>query len=106
MMNPNQEKMDSLRGNPHFDNYGVKSGSINQKWQEDQEAPRSALLKEVRAQFNGAIPSGNPYNTKKNHQKLPEADNNQNFRNQSFRKVMNTRTLINRTSSLIMIKIL
>lgn len=86
MMNPNQEKMDSLRGNPHFDNYGVKSGSINQKWQEDQEAPRSALLKEVRAQFNGAIPSGNPYNTKKNHQKLPEADNNQDFRNQSFRK--------------------
>lgn len=72
MMNPNKQPGSDLLGDPHFDQYAANSGRNNQEWKNENEYSEQALRKEIRRQFNGSIPSGSPYTSRKNPQKLSD----------------------------------
>lgn len=56
MMNPNRQDTENLIGNPHFDSYQENSGKTNEQWARENLLSEQALRKEMREQFNGAIP--------------------------------------------------
>ncbi len=72
LMNPNDANTESLRGDPHFDNYEKDSAQISRSYTDENDLPDQAVRKELRSRFNGQIPSASPYASKKNPQKLPE----------------------------------